>query len=369
MAKIDLRQVCKRYTPEGKLVVDHVDISIEDNEFVVFVGPSGCGKTTTLRMIAGLEEITKGEISIDGKVVNQLSPRDRNLSMVFQNYALYPAMSVYENLAFGLKRQKRSKAEIREKVENMAELLELKDLLKRRPGELSGGQRQRVAMGRALIRDTGVLLMDEPLSNLDAKLRVQMRAEILALHEKVKRTVIYVTHDQVEAMTMGDRIAVMYDGIIQQMDQPMKIYNQPKNLFVAGFLGSPSMNFFDVTLKKGDLGLYLALGDVRIKIPEHFRPEQLNRYLGKTLVLGIRPEHFYLAEKENAETVFDTVIDTLEPLGAEMLITGILNGQEFTAKTSVQKELKAGDRVRIGIHPEKIHLFDKETTENISVMS
>lgn len=364
MSEIKLKQLCKRYENNDKLVVDHIDLVIEDNEFLVLVGPSGCGKSTTLRMIAGLEEITDGEILIDGKVVNSLLPKDRNVSMVFQNYALYPHLNVHGNLAFGLRHQsgpKVPKEEINRRVMSIAEMLELKELLKRRPAQLSGGQRQRVALGRAMVRETGVLLMDEPLSNLDAKLRVQMRSEILNLHQKIKRTVVYVTHDQIEAMTMGDRIAVMNGGIIQQCDKPQMVYSNPANLFVAGFLGSSPMNFLPVQIKKAAAGYVAACLQFKIPLDQNRFGSRLAAYEGKQMVAGVRPEHVCCGNNGELEGR----ISIIEKIGAEYLITANLGGIEFESKAKSVKGMNVGTMISFSIPQRSLYLFDQDSGENV----
>ena len=292
MASVQLKDVTKIFD-KNVTAVNKANINVEDKEFVVLVGPSGCGKSTTLRMIAGLEEITDGEIFIDDRLVNDVPPKDRDIAMVFQNYALYPHMTVYQNMAFGLKLRKYPKKEIESRVSEAAEILEIQDLLQRKPKALSGGQRQRVAVGRAIVRKPKVFLFDEPLSNLDAKLRVQMRTEISKLHSRLETTMIYVTHDQMEAMTMGDKIVVMKDGLIQQIDSPLKLYNEPTNKFVAGFIGSPAMNFMAGKLDNSD-GLVFSEGTVKIKIPDIYR-ERLSGFIGKDIYMGIRPKIFMIA--------------------------------------------------------------------------
>lgn len=367
MASIEFRNVTKKYGNSDKAVIDNINFEVRENEFLVLVGPSGCGKTTTLRMIAGLESISDGELYIGGKVVNDLPPKSRNVSMVFQNYALYPHLDVYGNLAFGLKMQKRSKEEIDKKVREISHILELDALLDRKPGQLSGGQRQRVALGRALIRDTDVMLMDEPLSNLDAKLRVQTRGEILNLHKQVKRTVVYVTHDQVEAMTMGDRVAVMNGGIIQQIDHPETVYRRPVNMFVAGFLGSPSMNFLDAALVKSQEGLFACCGDViTLALPERVLVPAVIEHVGQEVVLGVRPEGFQIVDPEDA-CDFTAVVEVVEVLGEEQLVTAKVNGQEFTAKVDSNIAVRIGQTVGFRINKNKIHIFDKQTQLNISL--
>ena len=366
MASIEFRNVTKRYTNSSKAVIENISFKVLENEFLVLVGPSGCGKTTTLRMIAGLESITEGEVYIGDRLVNKLPPKERNVSMVFQNYALYPHLDVYGNIAFGLRMQKQDKDYIDRKVKEVSHILELDALLDRKPGELSGGQRQRVALGRALARDTEVMLMDEPLSNLDAKLRVQTREEILNLHKQVKRTVVYVTHDQVEAMTMGDRVAVMNNGIIQQLDAPEVVYRRPVNMFVAGFLGTPPMNFLDAALADSPEGLRVNCGELSLLLPERVLLPEVYAHSGQDVVLGIRPEGLLIVGEE-APFDFKAVVEVVEVLGVEQLVTARLEGQEFTAKIDAQIPVKIGDCVHFAINKNKIHIFDKETQRNISL--
>src|SRR5919199_5402620 len=318
MARVLLKDLNKKF--DGTHAVKDVNLEIRDREFVVLVGPSGCGKTTTLRMVAGLEEITSGQISIDGKVVNDLAPMDRDIAMVFQNYALYPHMSVYDNMAFGLKMRKFDKREIEKRVREAAEILGIGEYLKRKPRQLSGGQRQRVALGRAIVRHPQVFLFDEPLSNLDAKLRVQMRVELKKLHERLGTTAVSVTHDQVEAMTLGDRVVVMKDGWVQQVGDPMELYNNPANRFVAGFLGSPAMNFIEVRIGAENGSLW-AIGDgFRIKVPAD-RADRLARHVGQPVTLGIRPENLHLASAADPpDLTFDAMVEVVEKLGSEILL-------------------------------------------------
>src|SRR5579864_215396 len=318
MARVAMRSLNKKYD-EVHAVID-VNLDIKDQEFVVLVGPSGCGKTTTLRMVAGLESITSGHISIDEKVVNELPPMDRDIAMVFQNYALYPHMSVYDNMAFGLKMRKFDKPEIAKRVQEAAEILGIEQLLKRKPRQLSGGQRQRVALGRAIVRHPQVFLFDEPLSNLDAKLRVQMRVELKKLHERLGTTAIYVTHDQVEAMTLGDRVVVMKDGMVQQMGEPLELYNQPANRFVAGFIGSPGMNFATVTVADAAGALWAENDGFRIQVPGHVTG-RLGPYKGKQVTLGIRPEDLHIATgSDMPEHCLDAEVDVVEKLGSQILL-------------------------------------------------
>jgi multiple sugar transport system ATP-binding protein len=377
MAKVALTNIYKIYPGEkGKDVVAVRDFNIEitDREFIVFVGPSGCGKSTTLRMIAGLEEISRGDIVIGDKRVNDVPPKDRDIAMVFQNYALYPHMSVYENMAFGLKLRKFSKADIDKRVNEAAGILGLEQLLDRKPKALSGGQRQRVAVGRAIVRQPKVFLFDEPLSNLDAKMRVQMRTEIIKLHQRLQATMIYVTHDQVEAMTMGTRIVVMdavvnpetglKEGVVQQIDAPLKLYNEPANLFVAGFLGSPPMNFLKGTLRKDGDGIIFKEvkgGAVELKLGSRQAAEA---YIGKEITLGIRPENCELVPqgKPLPENSFQAVVDIVEPMGAETyfyLQTGAHTVISRSHALGDQRE--AGHRLRFEIQADRAHLFDQET--------
>src|SRR5881296_2458290 len=318
MGQVVLKGINKFY--DSVHAVKDVNLQIRDKEFVVFVGPSGCGKTTTLRMIAGLEAISSGDISIDGNVINALAPMDRDIAMVFQNYALYPHMSVYDNMAFGLKMRKFERPEIEKRVREAADILGIGELLKRKPRQLSGGQRQRVALGRAIVRHPRVFLFDEPLSNLDAKLRVQMRVELKKLHERLGTTAVYVTHDQVEAMTLGDRVVVMKDGWVQQVGEPLELYNKPANKFVAGFLGSPAMNFFNVTVGAENGGLWATGEGIRLKMPAPLA-ERLGPCSGKEMTMGVRPEDLHPASgSDPREYCFDAVVDVVEPLGSEILL-------------------------------------------------
>src|SRR5580658_10830572 len=318
MAEVVLQNLNKNF--DEVYAVKDVNLSIRDKEFMVLVGPSGCGKTTTLRMVAGLESISSGRILIDDKVINELPPMDRDIAMVFQNYALYPHMSVYDNMAFGLKMRKFDKAEIAKRVHEAADILGIEQLLKRKPRQLSGGQRQRVALGRAIVRHPQVFLFDEPLSNLDAKLRVQMRVELKKLHERLGTTAIYVTHDQVEAMTLGDRVVVMKDGLVQQVGDPMELYNEPANRFVAGFIGSPAMNFAGIRVAAENGSLWAESEGIRIKVPEPIRP-RLAPYAGKEATLGIRPEDLHIAgDGDPKELTFDVAVEVVERLGSEILL-------------------------------------------------
>ncbi|MEW9124392.1 MAG: sn-glycerol-3-phosphate ABC transporter ATP-binding protein UgpC [Thermotaleaceae bacterium] len=369
MAKVVLEGIKKVY-PGNVTAVDNFNMEIEDKEFIVLVGPSGCGKTTTLRMIAGLEEISEGTLYIGDTLVNDIPPKDRDIAMVFQNYALYPHMSVYDNMAFGLKLRKMPKEEIRDKIMNAAKILEIEHLLDRKPKALSGGQRQRVALGRAIVRNPQVFLMDEPLSNLDAKLRVQMRTEISKLHQNLQTTFIYVTHDQTEAMTMGTRIVIMKDGIIQQIDTPQNAYTHPANLFVAGFIGSPQMNIFTAMVIEMDGEIYLQLEEgPAFKLP----PEKAlllkeQGYLNTPVYMGIRPECIQKYEEENFSlhgTSFDITIEVREMLGAETHLNATLCHRPFVARITSITEDRVGDSVKLMLDGNKIHVFDKETEKTI----
>jgi multiple sugar transport system ATP-binding protein len=338
-----------------------VNLEIRDREFVVLVGPSGCGKTTTLRMVAGLEDISSGEIRIDEKVVNDLPPMDRDIAMVFQNYALYPHMSVYDNMAFGLKMRKFGRDEIDKRVRQAAEILGIQPLLARRPRQLSGGQRQRVALGRAIVRHPRVFLFDEPLSNLDAKLRVQMRVELKRLHHRLETTAIYVTHDQVEAMTLGDRVVVMKDGVVQQVGEPLQLYGSPANRFVASFIGSPAMNFAEVTVTNSGEGLWAEAAGLRIRIPPS-KADALRRHAGQKVVLGVRPEALRLANgADGADYAFDSTIEVVEPLGNEILLDVRAGSHPLVARVDPATRVKVHDNVRLALDPERVHFFDAKT--------
>jgi multiple sugar transport system ATP-binding protein len=361
MSEVALRSVVKRF--DDVEAVRAIDLDIPNNEFVVLVGPSGCGKSTTLRMIAGLEEVTSGDIYIGGELVNDLPPKDRDIAMVFQNYALYPHMTAYENMSFGLRLRKFSKAEIRARVENAARILDITDLLDRRPKALSGGQRQRVAMGRAIVRNPKVFLFDEPLSNLDAKLRVQMRTEIKRVHQKVKTTTVYVTHDQVEAMTLADRVVVMNNGRIEQVGAPQELYHNPKTRFVAGFIGSPAMNFIPCRLEQNGAGLKVRVSDaITLPVPESRAP-RYRPFAGRDLVLGLRPEHLTEPRRtERAEpTEFAITVDVVEPLGMETMVFFTVNGQEVCARVDPAAARGPGEQMRLAANIEHMHLFDPAT--------
>ncbi|MFH5881992.1 MAG: ABC transporter ATP-binding protein [Candidatus Izemoplasmataceae bacterium] len=365
MATLKFDGINKIYDNNVQAVFDF-NLEIKDKEFIVFVGPSGCGKSTTLRMVAGLEEITSGELFIDERLVNDVAPKNRDIAMVFQSYALYPHMSVYDNMAFGLKLRKMPKEEIREKVEAAADILGLTDYLDRKPKALSGGQRQRVALGRAIVRNAKVFLMDEPLSNLDAKLRVQMRAEIIKLHERIGTTTIYVTHDQIEAMTMATRIVVMKDGYIQQVGAPKDIYDNPNNLFVGGFIGSPPMNFIS---GKIDEKVYFVSEGLRVEVPKA-KSALLDKlgYKGKEVILGIRPEDIHddqVVIDTYPNSVVDLVVDVAELLGAETNIFAKVGDHDITAKVDARTDIHIGDKIKLAFDMNKCHFFDPETEERI----
>jgi len=363
MASLSLKNVNKVY-PNGFVAVKDFNLEIADKEFIIFVGPSGCGKSTTLRMIAGLEEISSGELYIDNKLVNDVEPKDRDIAMVFQNYALYPHMSVYDNMAFGLKLRKTPKDEIDKLVHDAAKILDLDHLLDRKPKALSGGQRQRVAMGRAIVRNPKVFLMDEPLSNLDAKLRVQMRIEISKLHQRLQTTIIYVTHDQTEAMTLGTRIVVMKDGIVQQVDSPHNLYNKPDNKFVAGFIGSPQMNLINAKLEKKGNDITINFAGNSVVIPEGKAKQLDASYVGKEVVFGIRPEDLHDEEAfiaNSSNNVINSTIRVYEMLGAEVYLYFDVDQISFTARVNPRTTARTGDSIKLALDMTKIHLFDKDT--------
>ena len=358
MASITFKNVVKTYDNNVTVVPD-LNLEIRDKEFIVLVGPSGCGKSTTLRMIAGLEDVTDGELYIGDRLVNDVPPKDRDIAMVFQSYALYPHMTVYKNMAFGLERRKVPKNIIDEKVKEAARILELTPYLNRKPKALSGGQRQRVALGRAMVRNPAVFLLDEPLSNLDAKLRTEMRSQIAALHKRLQTTFVYVTHDQTEAMTMGDRIVVMKDGIIQQVDTPQNLYNSPCNMFVAGFIGSPQMNFVDVTVEQGTKGYELAFGSSRIPVGA-----DLSDYVGKQIVMGVRPEDLHAQEpflSANPGANLQVNVDLAEMMGNEIYLYFNCNDQKMVSRVPSRISVKADDAVTLAIDTGRVHLFDKQT--------
>lgn len=369
MANVQLKNVFKRY-PNGFEAVKDFNLEIEDQEFVIFVGPSGCGKSTTLRMIAGLEEISDGELYIDGQLMNEKQPKDRDIAMVFQSYALYPHMTVYDNMAFSLKMHKVPKDKIDKAVREAAKILDLEPLLERKPKALSGGQRQRVAMGRAIVRKPKVFLMDEPLSNLDAKLRGQMRVEISKLHQRLGATIIYVTHDQTEAMTLGTRIVVMKDGVIQQVDSPQNLYSCPCNKFVAGFIGSPQMNMIEAQAVEEGNTVILEFGGIRVPLNEKkSKALRDGGYIGKKVIMGIRPEHIYggETEKEKADLVhFDVDVKVYEMLGANALIYFDVDQTGWVASLDTSIPLKSGDQIRLGLDAEMVHVFDCDTEKTIT---
>jgi multiple sugar transport system ATP-binding protein len=364
MAELVLDHIYKIYDNKVTAVEDF-NLHIQDKEFIVFVGPSGCGKSTTLRMIAGLEEISKGEFSIDGRRVNDVAPKDRDIAMVFQNYALYPHMTVYDNMAFGLKLRKFPKDEIDRRVQEAAKILGLEPYLDRKPKALSGGQRQRVALGRAIVRDAKVFLMDEPLSNLDAKLRVQMRAEIAKLHQRLQTTTIYVTHDQTEAMTMATRLVVMKDGVIQQVGAPKEVYEKPENVFVGGFIGSPAMNFLNGKIEDGKF----VTGKTSIAIPEgKMKTLREQGYVGKEIILGIRPEDIHdepVFIEASQGTKIHVKIDVSELTGAETMLYSSLEGQDFVARVDSRSDIKPGQTLDLAFDLNKAHFFDVTTESRI----
>ena len=368
MASLSLKHIYKKY-PGGVTAVSDFCLEIKDKEFIIFVGPSGCGKSTTLRMIAGLEEITECELYIGDKLMNDIAPKDRDIAMVFQNYALYPHMTVYENMAFGLKLRKTPKEEIKRRVEEAAEILGITHLLDRKPKAMSGGQKQRVALGRAIVRNPKVFLLDEPLSNLDAKLRATMRTELTKIHNKVGTTFVYVTHDQVEAMTMATRIVVMKDGFIQQVDTPQNLYDKPVNMFVAGFIGTPQMNFINALLEKKDEDVYLTFEGHSLKLPaEKANDPAIADYIGKEVVAGIRPEcihdePIYLSTM--SENFIDVDVDVTELMGAEIYLYLSVGEQDMTARVSSRSQARAGDKISVAIEVSRIHLFDKDTQQYI----
>ena len=378
MASLSLKNIYKKY-PGGVVAVSDFNLEIKDQEFIIFVGPSGCGKTTTLRMVAGLEEITSGELYIGDRLVNDVAPKDRDIAMVFQNYALYPHMTVFDNMAFGLKLRKTPKDEIKRRVEEAARVLDIAHLLDRKPKALSGGQRQRVALGRAIVREPKVFLLDEPLSNLDAKLRAQMRTEISKLHQKLGTTFIYVTHDQTEAMTMADRIVVMKDGLIQQVDSPNNLYLYPCNMFVAGFIGSPQMNFIDAVIGKNGDQYYCEFGSedtktrkgIKYQIPlpaEKNKDNVFEQYVGKEVIMGIRPEDVH-DEPRYLEAMPEcrvrAKVEVAELMGAEIFLYVNVEGSNLTARVEPTSTARPGDEIDMVLENTRIHLFDKETEQTI----
>ncbi|MBQ8303376.1 MAG: sn-glycerol-3-phosphate ABC transporter ATP-binding protein UgpC [Clostridia bacterium] len=379
MASLSLKNVYKKY-PGGVIAVSDFNLEIKDKEFIILVGPSGCGKSTTLRMVAGLEEISEGEIYIGDRLVNDVAPKDRDIAMVFQNYALYPHMTVFDNMAFGLKLRKTPKEEIKRRVEEAARILDIEHLLERKPKALSGGQRQRVALGRAIVREPKVFLLDEPLSNLDAKLRAQMRTEISKLHQRLGTTFIYVTHDQTEAMTMGTRIVVMKSGLIQQVDTPNNLYKYPCNLFVAGFIGSPQMNFIECKLLEEDGKYFVEFGSedtktragikYRIALPESKNKKDcLKPYIDKEVIMGIRPEDVHdepALIEANPDGIVEADVEVTELMGAETYLYMNCEGQTINARVSPNSTARPGDKIKIALETAKIHLFDKDTELTIT---
>lgn len=361
MASVTLDHVSKQF---GEVVaVNDMTISVEDKEFLVLVGPSGCGKSTTLRLIAGLEELSAGNIYIGERLVNDVAPKDRDIAMVFQSYALYPHMSVYDNLAFGLRLRKTPRKEIDRRVHETAEILGISVLLSRKPKQLSGGQRQRVALGRAIVREPQVFLMDEPLSNLDAKLRVATRAELIKLHQRLQTTVIYVTHDQVEAMTMGSRIAVLQDGILQQLEAPQTLYDEPSNMFVAGFIGSPAMNFFDAKVTGTADSMFVDGGSFKVRVPSD-KVEPLVKFIGQDIVFGVRPED--IAERATIstpppDTSLTVKVDVVEPMGSEQYVYLLTGESQFIARMDARSPIKAGQSLDVTLAMEHMHAFDRQT--------
>ena len=369
MASLSLKNINKTY-PNGFVAVKNFNLEIADKEFIIFVGPSGCGKSTTLRMVAGLEEISAGELWIGNTLVNDVEPKDRDIAMVFQNYALYPHMSVYDNMAFGLKLRKTPKEKIDKLVHEAAKILDIEHLLDRKPKALSGGQRQRVAMGRSIVRNPKVFLMDEPLSNLDAKLRVQMRIEISKIHQRLEATIIYVTHDQTEALTLGTRIVVMKDGIMQQVASPIDLYTKPCNVFVAGFIGSPQMNFINCKAVKDGSDVKLEFGSYSVKIPEGKAEKVIEGgYIGKDVIMGIRPEDIKDEEiyiNSGTDNVLDATVKVYEMLGAEVFLYFTVEGFDITVRVNPRTTARPGDTIKIALDVSKIHVFDKETEKVIT---
>ncbi len=369
MASLSFQHVYKKYDG-GVVAVSDFNLEVADKEFVILVGPSGCGKSTTLRMLAGLEDISEGEIYIDDRLINDVLPKDRNIAMVFQNYALYPHMTVYENMAFSLKINKMPKDEIKKRVTEAAKILEIEHLLERKPKALSGGQRQRVALGRAIVRDPKVFLMDEPLSNLDAKLRVQMRVEITKLHHRLKTTFVYVTHDQTEAMTMGTRIVVMKDGFIQQVDSPTELYDNPVNTFVAGFIGMPPMNFINAKINVEGSEVYVSFENISVKLPERYAVEEVMERDGQEVIFGVRPEAITdetTFVSDHSDTAFSADVDVVEMLGAETYLYVTVNGAlPLTCRVDpTTSQSRVGEVVDLAIDTNRIHLFDKDTEQSI----
>jgi multiple sugar transport system ATP-binding protein len=365
MAQVTLESVTKKF--DEVVAVREVSLTVQDREFVVLVGPSGCGKSTTLRMIAGLEEITSGTIKIGERVVNDVPPKDRDIAMVFQNYALYPHMTVYDNMAFGLKLRKFPKPEIQQRVKEAADILGIQELLARKPRALSGGQRQRVAVGRAIVRKPQVFLFDEPLSNLDAKLRVAMRAELKKLHDRLDATVVYVTHDQVEAMTMGDRIVIMKDGLIFQMGAPLEVYALPQNQFVAGFIGSPAMNFISCTVTAKDGNLFFTTSGLSLPVPTG-KAKAMAAYKDKQVTMGIRPEDMHeVSPQDSAAALFDAKVEVVEPIGHEIYLDVMVGTNEIIARVSPDTPVKVGQTIKLAAALEKLHAFDPQSERAIGL--
>ena len=368
MASLSLKHIYKKY-PGGVTAVSDFCLEIKDKEFLILVGPSGCGKTTTLRMIAGLEEISEGELFIGDKLVNDVAPKDRDIAMVFQNYALYPHMTVFDNMAFGLKLRKTPKEEIKRRVEEAARILDITHLLDRKPKALSGGQKQRVALGRAIVRKPMVFLLDEPLSNLDAKLRATMRTELTKIHQRIGTTFVYVTHDQTEAMTLATRIVVMKDGLIQQADTPQNLYDYPINLFVAGFIGSPQMNFVECVLEEKGNGLYLTFGENSVKLPaDKANNPALKDYIDKEVIMGIRPEDIYDGAsyvESMPDSVIETDVEVTELMGAEIYLYLRTGEESFIARVDNKSKARAGDVIKVALDASKIHIFDRDTERYI----
>jgi multiple sugar transport system ATP-binding protein len=365
VASITLKNIYKKYDHDVTAVED-LNLEIQDKEFIVLVGPSGCGKTTTLRMVAGLEEITQGELYIENRKVNDVAPKDRDIAMVFQNYALYPHMTVYDNMAFGLKIRKMSKEEINDRVINAAKILGIEEYLKRKPRALSGGQRQRVAIGRAIVRDPKVFLMDEPLSNLDAKLRNEMRTEILKLHKRLNTTFIYVTHDQTEAMTLGDRIVIMKDGVVNQVDTPQNVYENPSNVFVAGFIGTPQMNFFEAELSCEDDNYFIIFNGHTINLSKEYVEKFKSKNIkSQPITLGVRPECISITDK--SQDSYEINVDVSELMGNEMLIHSRINDNKIVIRSETRYDIKTDHKINISFKWDKIHMFNKETGINLEM--
>jgi len=367
MGEVVIRDVTKIY-PGDVLAVRSANLHINDKEFVVLVGPSGCGKSTTLRMVAGLEEITAGTIEIDERVVNDIPPKDRDIAMVFQNYALYPHMTVYKNMAFGLKLRRFSKSDIDERVQQAAKILDITELLERKPKQLSGGQRQRVAVGRAIVRQPKVFLFDEPLSNLDAKLRVEMRAELKKLHQRLQTTMVYVTHDQIEAMTLGDRIVIMNDGEIQQVDEPLNVYDYPTNRFVAGFIGTPPMNFLSGRLEMAGDQIWFKNGHMNLRMPEYYK-EALQSSVSESVTVGVRPECMRELNGEDTPegSAFEAEVNVIEPLGDQTLVYLSMDKENFIGRLDAHSRVQLNEKVKMELDMDKIHIFDDQTGDNLTL--